>query len=190
MSDFWLSVDDMRKPLVALTAGAAAVVVLASPATAAPTDDTIVTFTVGAANLDVFAPPAVNLGSTFADSTIEGQIGPVQVVDQRAALNATWVATVSITEFVSGAGSPEELISPGLVEYWSGPATATTGPGTFVPGQPTEADAVTLSTPRTAFSKTSGSGNNSATWNPTIRVNVPATAVSGTYSATVTHSVA
>ncbi|MEH0969739.1 hypothetical protein V6U77_01170 [Micromonospora sp. CPCC 205546] len=181
----------MRKPLLALTAAAAAAVVaLGSPAAAAPTDDTIVTFTVGAANLDIIAPPGVNLGSTFADTTIEGPIGPVQVVDQRAALNATWVTTVSVTEFVSGAGSPEETITPNLVEYWSGPATATTGTGTFVPGQPTEADAVTLSSPRVAFSKTSGSGNNSATWNPTIRVNVPATAVSGTYSATVTHSVA
>ncbi|MEH0982788.1 hypothetical protein [Micromonospora sp. CPCC 205556] len=181
----------MKKRLLSLTAAAAAAVVaLASPAAASPTDDTIVTFTVGAANLNIFAPPAVNLGSTFADTTIEGSIGPVQVVDQRATLNASWVTTVSITEFVSGSGSPAELITPGLVEYWSGPATSTTGTGTFVPGQPTATDRVSLSVPRTAFSKTSGSGNNSATWNPTIRINVPATAVSGTYSATVTHSVA
>ncbi|MEV4710510.1 hypothetical protein [Micromonospora sp. NPDC049374] len=180
----------MKKPLLALTVAAAAVVALATPAAASPTDDTIVTFTVGTANLDVFAPPSVNLGSTFADTFIEGQIGPVQVVDQRAALTATWTTTVSITEFVTGGGGAAELIAPSQVEYWSGPATSTTGLGTFVPGQPTAADRVTLAVPRTAFSKTSGSGNNSATWDPGLRVNVPPTAVAGTYSATVTHSVA
>ncbi|MBQ1072382.1 hypothetical protein KBX06_04255 [Micromonospora sp. C31] len=180
----------MRKPLLALTVATAAVVALASPAAAAPTDETVVTFTVGAANLDITAPPAVNLGATFADGVIEGNIGPVQVVDQRAALTATWVATVTTTAFTTGAGAPEETIVPSLVEYWSGPATATTGTGTFVPGQLTAAERVTLNLPRTAFSKTSGSGNNSATWSPTLRVNVPATAVTGTYTATVTHSVA
>ncbi|MFC8849446.1 MULTISPECIES: hypothetical protein [unclassified Micromonospora] len=180
----------MNKPLLSLTAAAGMVVALASPAAAAPTADTIVTFTVATANLEIFAPPAVNLGSTFAGSSITGLIGPVQVVDQRAALVANWVATVSATAFISGGGTPEETITPNLIEYWSGPATATTGTGTFVPGQLTAAQAVTLSVPHTAFSKTSGSGNNSATWNPTLHVFVPATAVGGTYSATITHSVA
>ncbi|BCL14337.1 hypothetical protein [Micromonospora sagamiensis] len=179
----------MRKPLLALTV-LAGVVTAATPAAAAPTDDTIVTFSVGTANLEIFAPTSVNLGSTFAGSIIQGQLGSVQVVDQRAALNATWVATVSSTEFTTGSGSPEETVPPGLIEYWSGPPLSSTGTGTFVPGQPTQAEAVTLSVPRTAFSKTSGSGNNSVTWNPTLRVNVPGTVVAGTYTATVTHSVA
>ncbi|WP_416902138.1 hypothetical protein [Micromonospora echinospora] len=180
----------MRKPLLALIVLAGVVTAGAAPAAAAPTDTTVVTFTVGTANLEIFAPTSVNLGSTFADTPIQGTIGPVQVVDARAALTATWVATVSSTEFTTGSGSAAETIPPALIEYWSGPLVTSTGTGTFVPGQPTPADAVTLSVPRTAFSKTSGSGNNTATWNPTIRVNVPATAVAGTYTATVTHSVA
>ncbi|SCL40134.1 hypothetical protein GA0074692_5614 [Micromonospora pallida] len=180
----------MRKPLLALSVLAGVVVTAAAPAAAAPTDSTVVTFAIGTANLEIFAPHSVNLGSTFAGTPIQGAIGPVQVVDARAALTATWVATVSSTEFSTGTGSAAETIPPALIEYWSGPLVSSTGSGTFVPGQPTQADAVTLSVPRTAFSKTSGSGNNSATWNPTIRVNVPATVVAGTYSATVTHSVA
>ena len=42
----------------------------------------------------------------------------------------------------------------------------------------------------TAMSLTGGAGSNSASWNPTLVVNVPAAAVAGTYSGTVTHSVA
>jgi len=34
------------------------------------------------------------------------------------------------------------------------------------------------------------SGNNTATWNPTISVDVPGTALSGTYTSTITHNVA
>ncbi|WFF01841.1 hypothetical protein [Micromonospora sp. WMMD964] len=180
----------MRKPLLALTAGAAAVVALASPAAAAPSGDTIVTFTIATADLNIVVPAAVNLGSVFAGNSITGELGTVTVSDQRAALAATWVATVTSSSFTTGGGTPEETITPNNVEYWSGAATATSGTGTFVPGQPTQADAVVLNVPRTAFSKTSGSGANSASWAPDIRITIPATAVGGTYSGVITHSVA
>jgi hypothetical protein len=32
-------------------------------------------------------------------------------------------------------------------------------------------------------------GNNFATWNPTVSITLPAQAVAGTYSGTITHSV-
>ena len=76
------------------------------------------------------------------------------------------------------------------VSYWSGPATATSGSGTFTPGQLAAANAVNLTAGRVAFSLTSGSGVNSASWNPTLSVQVPAGAVAGTYTATITESVA
>ncbi|MBE3013430.1 hypothetical protein IL992_30250 [Microbispora sp. NEAU-D428] len=72
----------------------------------------------------------------------------------------------------------------------SGAATATTGPGRFVPGHADAAAAQSLDVPRTAFSTTSGSGDNSATWDPTLVVNVPAQAVAGTNIGTPNHSVA
>ncbi|MFF3864339.1 hypothetical protein [Micromonospora sp. NPDC001898] len=179
----------MRKPLLALAAGAALLAV-ASPAAAAPSGDTIVTFTVSTADLDINVPPAVNLGAVFAGSTDTGQLGNVTVTDSRAALSATWRVTVSSSAFTTGGGTGSETILPNLVAYWSGPAVSTTGAGTFVPGQPTAADAVALDVPRIAFSKTSGTGNNTATWNPTLRIAVPAGAVGGTYTGVITHSVA
>ncbi|MGV9216154.1 hypothetical protein ACTFTM_30250 [Micromonospora sp. RB23] len=180
----------MRKPLLTLFAAGAAVLALAAPAAAAPSGDTVVTFTISTANLDISVPPSVNLGAAFAGSTIQGQLGNVTVTDSRAALSATWTATVSSTAFTTGGGTGSETILPNLVEYWSGPAISTTGTGTFVPGQLTSADAVTLNLPRVAFSKTSGSGNNSATWNPTLRITIPPSAVGGTYTGVITHSVA
>lgn len=184
------NVVGMRKPLLTLTAAAATVVALAAPAAAAPSGDTIVTFTVSTANLDISVPASVNLGAAFAGSSITGELGNVTVTDDRAALNATWTATVTSTAFTTGNGTAEETILPNLVEYWSGGAISTTGTGTFVPGQPTQADAVALNVPRTAFSKTSGSGNNSATWAPDLRITIRASAVGGTYSGVITHSVA
>ncbi|MFJ1655799.1 hypothetical protein ACIOC2_31425 [Streptomyces sp. NPDC088337] len=76
------------------------------------------------------------------------------------------------------------------VEYWSGPATSTNGSGTFTPGQPTAAAAVALSSAQTAFAHTAGGGANSASWDPTVIVNVPSTVASGAYTGTITHSVA
>jgi hypothetical protein len=51
------------------------------------------------------------------------------------------------------------------------------------------ANAVSLSIARAAFSLAGGSGVNSASWNPTVSVSVPSSAVAGTYTATITHSV-
>jgi hypothetical protein len=161
------------------------------PAAAAPTTgDTTVTFTVTAGALSITVPASVDLGSGAAGTQITGNMGPVTVTDARAALVATWTATVSSTDFTTGGGTPAETISKANVSYWSGPATSTTGTGVFTPGQLTALLAQSLSVPRTAFTLTAGVGDNSATWNPGLIVNVPAAAVAGTYTGTVTHSVA
>ncbi len=112
------------------------------------------------------------------------------VTDARAELAPTWAATVTSTDFTTGGGTASETIAKALVDYWSGPAVETTGSGTtFVPGQVTAGNKVALSASRPAFSLTAGVGNNSATWNPTLIVNVPEAAVTGEYTGTVTHSV-
>jgi pectin methylesterase-like acyl-CoA thioesterase len=96
---------------------------------------------------------------------------------------------VSSSTFTTGAGVGTQIIPLTNITYWSGPPLATTGTGTFTPGQLAAGNAVTLTTPRTAFSLTTGSGVNSASWNPTVSVVVPANAPGGTYTATITHSV-
>jgi hypothetical protein len=180
----------MRKKALLLFSALVIAATVASPASAQPSADTVVTFTVATSNLVIEVPSSKDLGSGFPGSQISGPLGNIRVVDERAALLATWVASVSSTSFNTGAGQPDEIIPNSVVGYVSGPAVATTGTGTFVPGQPTPAAEVHLNVPRTAFSKTSGSGDNSATWNPTLHIDVPPNAVGGLYVGRVTHSVA
>jgi hypothetical protein len=180
------------KILIVGTAAIAAVGLAAAPAAAAPTADTVVTFDIEAGTLDIVAPAAADIGGGAPGTDITGTIGPVTVTDSRASADASWEVTVTSTNFTTGTGTPSEVILATEVEYWSGPATATTGDGTFTPGQPTAADAEPLDNvlPVIAFTHTGGTGNNTATWNPTLIVHAPLDSEAGTYTGTVTHSVA
>lgn len=173
----------------ALVVATAVAVITAGPAGAVD-DTTTTTFTVSAGALGINAPAAAALGTGASGGTITAQLGNVVVTDLRAELAPTWAATVASTDFTTGGGTAEETIANDLVDYWSGPAIAPSGTGTtFVPGQPTSGDEVTLAASRPAFALTAGVGNNSVTWNPTLTVNLPAAAVAGGYTGTVTHSV-
>ncbi|MEU7929940.1 hypothetical protein [Micromonospora echinofusca] len=175
--------------LLAALLGAILILVTASPADAAPSGRTArLARTVG---VDITVPASVNLGSGFTGGTITRQLGTVEVRDSRGQVNPnTWVATVSATVFVTGAGGAQRTIGNDRVSYWSGPVARSTGGGTLVPGQPTSAQAVTLDVVREAFRKTGGNGNNTVAWVPTVRIAIPAGIVGGTYRGTITHSVA
>jgi hypothetical protein len=164
----------------------------AAPAAAAPTDTTTVTFEILVGTLDIDAPATADLGSGAPGSTVTGQLGPVTVTDSRGSADASWVATDTSTIFQTGGGTPAETVLAGEIDCWSGPATATTGTGTFTPGQANAAAAAPLDavTPLTAFTHTGGTGGNTSTWNPTLIVNVPLDSIAGVYTGTVTHSVA
>jgi hypothetical protein len=112
------------------------------------------------------------------------------VTDTRGALLGAWTTSVSSTDFTTGGATSNETIVKASADYWSGAATSTTGVGTFTPGQLLAANKQTLGSSRTAFSATVVVGNNTAAWNPTVIINVPSAAVAGTYSGTITHSVA
>lgn len=128
-------------------------------------------------------------GGLAGGDPFSAQLGPVTVADERGALTATWESLVFAFDFQTGAGTGPEIIPVATnVEYWSGPATATEGTGTFVPGQATAGAAEFLNGIVGAFDKTSGSGNNSATWNPTIVVTPPAGSVTGVYTSTIVHT--
>lgn len=165
-----------NRPWILAVLIAAAIVVMASPAEAA---------------LAITVPGTANLGSTaITSASLSSHLGTVTVTDDRK-LGLAWTATVSSTDFVTGGASAPETITKAFVSYWSGPATASSGLSVAVPGQLTAAQAVNLSAARTAFSATGISlVTNSASWNPTLIVNVPAGVVAGTYSGTITHSVA
>ena len=180
----------MRKVLgVAL--GALAVAALAGPAFAATTVDTTTTFTLTGGALSITGPASKSLGSaaTGTASTTSTTLGTVTATDARGALLGSWTTSVSSTDFTTGLATSNETIAKANVDYWSGAGT-TTGVGTFTPGQLLVANKVTLASSRTAFSATVVVGNNSASWNPTVIVNIPSAAVVGDYTGTITHSIA
>jgi hypothetical protein len=146
--------------------------------------------TIAGGLLAITAPASAALPSAAPAATTTAQLGTVTVTDNRGIASASWTATVTATTFVTGGGTAPQTIPLTQVIYWSGPATATSGTGTFTPGEPAAANAVNLAVPRVAFSLAGGSGVNSASWNPTLSVSVPPGAVAGTYTATITHSVA
>ena len=157
-----------------------------TPATAAPTADTTVTFNVTATDgLNITAPSSAALSDAAPGGTATGPVGIVAVTDERSAFDTHWTATVALfTPFTTGAQSPAETIPRASVDYDPGAAISPVN-GPFTPG--TTGD---LGVPRTAFSRPSGSGNNSVSWNPTLTVHVPSAAVAGAYSGILRHSVA
>ncbi|MEG3636168.1 WxL domain-containing protein [Micromonospora palythoicola] len=176
--------------LLAALMGVIVILVAAAPAeAAAPTGRTV--RLVKTEGVDITVPAAVNLGTAFTGGVLTGPMGRVEVTDVRGPVNPnTWVATVSATIFTTGGGGAQRTISNASVFYWSGPAVQSTGGGTLVPGQLTQAQAVALNVTREAFRKTSGNGNNRVAWNPSLRIVVPTGIVAGTYTGTITHSVA
>jgi hypothetical protein len=158
--------------------------------TAAPTGggdpDTTVTFSVNVGGLTMTAPTSANLGSGNPGGTISGNLnGNVVVTDVRATLGGTWVATASSTAWTTGTGTPDETIPAGDATYAPG-TIAVTGTSNAATG----GHIITLSgSPQNVVTATV-TGNNTATWDPTITVAVPDAAVGGAYTATLTQSVA
>jgi hypothetical protein len=151
-------------------------------ASAGSDPDTTLTFDVTSGLLTMTAPTSALLGSGAPGTTISGVTGAVVVTDDRALLAGLWTAVASCTDFTTGAASPAETIPAGDATYDPGTPFVT---GDFVATPST----ITLSaTPQTVVSST-GNGNNTATWSPTIAVAVPANAVTGTYTATLTQAV-
>jgi hypothetical protein len=89
---------------------------------------------------------------------------------------------VSATSFTTGDGTTAETIPKSALSYASGTATKT-GTSTVVAG------GGVLSQSRTAYAATAVGGNNTAAWNPTITVTLPAQALAGPYTGVITHSV-
>jgi hypothetical protein len=179
----------LRAGLTALAAASLLLVALPGVASAATTGTTTTTFTLTGGSMSITVPgTTVNLGSmSVAASSLTGKLGTVTVNDDRGLLNGGWTAdTVSSSHFTTGGQTTAETIAA----YWSGAATATSGLGSLLGSQLTSGLAVVVNAVQTAFTGGSLLGNNSASWNPTLIVTIPAAAVVGTYTGTVTHTVA
>ena len=173
----------MRKNLIIapVLASAALLVFGAGPAMAQATD---ATFTITGGSLAITAPTGtVALGTAPASpgtQAIGAALGNVTVTDGRGGV-AGWVASVISTAFTPAA--PAVAVAASAVLYAT-PAATVTGTSTVTAQNAT--GPVGVMPVQTA---TTVSGANTATWSPTVTVNVPAGAMPGVYAATLTHSV-
>lgn len=155
----------------------------ALPASADGGTTATVTITGGALSITV-PTNAGSLGSqrnAVGGETISGSLGQVQVSDARsAAAGSGWVATVISSAFTPPAGP---AIAASAISYAAGTVTKV-GTATYVDNDPSNLTAVS-----SAVTASGITGDNSATWSPTITVSVPGGMAAGTYSATITHSV-
>lgn len=178
----------MRRTIIASAAalfiGGASVLTLAVPAFAATAPGTPVTVEVTGGALTISAPTgSVDLGSrttSGSDQVVSAQLGNVVVTDNRAG-TAGWTATVSAPDFTG----PQTISTStyGLVVYTAPQATVT---GTATVNPSTES---TLFSGGRVQDAINVNGSNTATWDPTIAVTIPANALAGTYNSSITHSV-
>ena len=174
------------RSLLAFTAAGILTLGITSPAPAATSGITTATITVQGGSLAITVPTGVvSLGTqvdTVSGGTVSGQLGPVQVSDARsAAAGSGWVATVISSAFTPPSGP---AIPASAVSYSAG-AIVQVGTATYTPNNPGNLTGVAP-----AVTATGITGDNSATWNPTINVAVAGGMAAGVYLATITHSVA
>lgn len=167
---------NLTKPLIAVASATALVVGFALPASA---DDTTATFTLTGGDLTL----SVGTNALLTDeasgvdaNVITGTLGEVSVTDARGGTTG-WVTSAASSTF-TGAGLS---VSDG-VAYTNGTVTET-GTNTVA-----AATAQSITTDAAVATATAVSGNNSASWDPTLDVSMPAGALAGAYTGTVTTS--
>jgi hypothetical protein len=163
----------------------------------AASSPTTVTFMVTAGALTITEPSAACLGANapcgatgatgtgLPGTTVTGLAGTTTVSDNRANLVATWTATASESDWADTTpGDTGAAAIPAAATSYTPGAVTVTGTITTTPS------AVTLSNAaQTVVAGTAGVASNSATWNPTISLAIPTSAVIGLYSGTLTQSV-
>jgi hypothetical protein len=170
-----------------LVATAAGVLPLFGASSAHAVNSTTATVTVSAGALAISVPTdAGNLGTranTVLGGPISGALGVVQVSDARgAAAGSGWIVSVISTAFTRTSPVAGPAIAASAVSYVAGTITQV-GTATYVANDPLNLTGVTP-----AVTATGITGDNSASWNPTISVAIPGGSPPGVYSATITHS--
>jgi hypothetical protein len=155
---------------------------LSQPAAAEPTGATVEVL--GGVLAITVPADAGSLGTTqntVGGSIISGPLGEVRVSDARGmAAGSAWVASVISTAFTPSTGP---AIPASAVGYTAG-FIAKVGTATFTANDPSDLTGVSP-----AVTASGITGDNSATWTPTIEVAVPGGMAAAVYAATITHSV-
>lgn len=175
----------MKRRLFACAAVGLSLCAFASPASAEDTATSEATLAITGGALEITVHDGSgNLGkitSSVSGGVLTGRLGQVVVTDRRGApAGSGWVASVVSTAFKTSDGPS---IPASRIRYTAGNIDKT-GTATHTANNPKN-----LKRAAAAVTATDVMGNNTATWTPTVTVDIPANAVAGTYAATITHSV-
>lgn len=193
-----------------LAAALAAGFLAPSAASATDSDPTTVTFTLADGGLSIAvattADPVVLTAGTTDDTSIGGSLPATTVTDARNSSTAGWTVTGASTAFASTADSipaTNVTITVPLVDVEAtlsgGPSTALAGvfTGGSVAGDPggtigrlTGTDLTTVLGTLPLVGGLMSNASNSVTYNPTVSIRIPADTTAGTYTGTITQTVA
>jgi hypothetical protein len=149
---------------------------MAVPASAA---DTTTTVTIANGGVSLAAPPTAVLSAGIPGTNSTVTLGNTTVTDARAGI-LNWTATVSLSALTVG----DETIPTTAASYFASTASLTGGSVLIAPSSQLD-----LSTAKTSQETSTVSGNNTAIWTALLTVPIPAQALAGTYSGTLTQSV-
>lgn len=183
-----MKISSHKRVLGTIVAGLALSAAIAAPGARAAETGTTATFVVNGGSLAVSAPGSATLSSgvSIGTASVSASLGTVTVTDQRSVVGGSWTATVSSTNFTTGDGSSGKVIDNANAAYTTGVATLVSGAAVVL----TPAVAASLDSAQTAASASAVLGDAEVSWNPTVAVTIPDNVAAGTYSGTLTHSVA
>jgi hypothetical protein len=153
-----------------------------------PPGGTSTTLGVTGGDLTITVAGSASLGAVNAgQSSLEGQLGTVTVQDMRAEYNGAWNASAVASDFANSDVPDAADIPATDITYSPGSATDQSGDATFQAGA---GGAMSTVGSVDAFSTADEVGVASVSWDPNISFALPSNVVAGTYTGTVTHSVA
>jgi hypothetical protein len=179
-----------RTPLVVTAVAVALIGGSAIPAMAATTGsptDTTTTFALTGGNLALSVPTSAALGDKAAGQTaITGFLGATSVTDLRGG-TAPWTVTAGsgVFDLTTGTVATSKSTS---VHYTAGALDNTGTDGSITVTSPGVSTLIT--SPASVVAPTALSGNNITRWNPALDVLMPASSLAGSYTGTVTTSIA
>jgi hypothetical protein len=167
--------------VLAMGSGAHAALAQTVPPNQQSTTNITFSVTVGALNLN--CDPTLDLGEHAPGDTISGPIA-CEVQDNRAgAAGTTWAVEAAVPGDFHNLDVSTGAVIPASAAHYDIQNQVTTGTITLVP-TPSQLEV----TPVTVLSATV-TGNNTATWDALISIDIPASAVGGDYAGVLEQSV-
>lgn len=174
-------------------AGAGAVLLCSASLGPSASAGTPITFDLAAGTLSILQPSTTaSFGTATASATgttVSGHLGTTTVTDTRGSL-AGWTVSISSTDFSDGASHSIAVTNAKAYILPADGPTVTSGIAVPSTAYVSAGTGLTLANSGQTFVTATATGSNVVTYNPTITVTIPSTAIAGTYTATLTQTVA